>query len=405
MRKIFLCITLPLCAFKLGVENISSEVIKRLQDGRVGLVTNQTGVDQQGRSTLSSLRQKNIFISAVFVPEHGLDGTIKAGSDVHSHDSGELKVPIISLYACGAGKIDPCAFNIVDMIVFDLQDVGIRHYTYISTLYMVMQECARLKKPVFVLDRPNPQGGVMEGPICESHLCSFIGIAEIPLRHGMTMGELAQFFNTRSLSQKADLTVVPLGEYQRDMLLPHLHAHLSPNIRTLPSAHGYSFLGLLGEVCPFNVGVGTPEAFQVIILPQCLGVSIDAWHLLKNELLAFGIQAKFHTVYHKEKKKLYEGLKLSFENMNNVSSFKALMTVFDWAKKQRIPISFMQMFDKSVGTSAVREWYQSNKSLDVFFQNIKQKTQDFLELNQDILLYDKLPKVVKKYCFTDFMCI
>ena len=405
MKKFLLFMGLPLCAFKLGIENISPEILKRLQSGRVGLVTNQTGIDQQGRSTLDLLRQKGIFVPAVFVPEHGLSGTIKAGADVPSIVSNEMKTPIVSLYAQGAGKIDRRAFDRVDMIVVDLQDVGVRHYTYISTLYTVMQECARIKKPIFVLDRPNPLGAVMEGPICLPHLRSFIGIAEIPLRHGLTMGELAQFFNTRSLTQRADLTVVPLAEYQRDMMLPQLHTHLSPNIKTLASAHGYSFLGLLGEVQPFNVGVGTPEAFQVILLPQSLGVSADAWRLLQNELFALGVKAKMHTVYHKDKKKWYEGLKLSFENMNNISSYKALMTVLAWTKKQGITISFMRTFDKSVGTSAVRAWYQSNKSFDAFMQSTKQQAQDFLNLHQDVLLYQEHPKVVRGSWPFDCVCV
>lgn len=405
MKMFIFLSVIQLQAFKLGVENISPKIIGLLQAGRVGLVTNQTGIDQQGQSTLEVMRQKGVFISAIFVPEHGLKGTIKAGQDVPTIESSAINPPIISLYAHGAGKIDSHAFDQIDMIVVDLQDVGMRHYTYISTLYTVMQECARLKKPIFVLDRPNPLGGVMEGPICLPHLCSFIGIAEIPLRHGMTIGELAHFFNTRSLTQKADLTVIPLAEYQRDMLLPRLHTHLSPNIKTLASAHGYSFLGLLGEVQPFNVGVGSPEAFQVIMLPQSLGVQRYKWRVLENELSAFGIKSRFHTAYHRAKKKWYEGLKLSFENMNNVSSFKALMAVLAWTKKQDIAISFMRMFDKSVGTSAVREWYQSNKSFDAFMQSTKQQAQDFLDRHQDILLYDKLPKVVKKNVFADTICV
>lgn len=405
MRMCLLFMHFSLGAFKLGVENLCPAVIARLQTGRVGLVTNQTGVDKQGRKTLDLLRQKGICIPVIFVPEHGLDGTIKAGADVPSIVSREMTTPVISLYAHGAGKIDPKAFDCVDMIVVDLQDVGMRHYTYISTLYTVMQESARLKKPIFVLDRPNPLGGVMEGPICMPHLRSFIGIAEIPLRHGMTMGELAQFFNSRSLIQKADLTVVPLADYQRDMMLPRLHAHLSPNIKTLASAHGYSFLGLLGEAQPFYVGVGTPEAFQVIMLPKQVRVCVASWRLLQQELMTFGIQSKLHTAYHRGKKTWYEGLKLSFENMNNVSSFKALMAVLAWAKKQDIAISFMQTFDKSVGTPAVRDWYQSNKPYDAFMQETKDRAQKFLDLHQDILLYDKLPKVVHSSMPDDYVYV
>lgn len=406
MKRLFLLLIIgaPLNAFKLGIENISPEVIKRLRAGRVGLVTNQTGVDQRGRRTIDLLRQKGVTVAAIYVPEHGLDGKVKAGQDVPCVIDKATKMPIISLYAHGAGKIDPHAFDQVDMIVLDLQDVGMRHYTYISTLYMVMEECARLKKPIFVFDRPNPLGAVMEGPICTPQLRSFIGIAEIPLRHGMTIGELAQFFNTRSLTRKADLTVVPLAEYQRDMQLPHLLSHLSPNIKTLASVHGYSFLGLVGEVAPFHVGVGTAEAFQVIMLPQDLGVRVGAWRALQRALNELGIHSKPYTFYHNAKKKWYEGLKLSVDNINNVPSFKAFMTVLAWTKGRGIPVSFMPAFDKSVGTSAVRKWYQSNKSFDTFMQTTKQQAQQFLDLNQDILLYEYRPKVVRSAGVFDLAC-
>lgn len=387
---------MPVYALKLGIENISPQVIKRLQSGRVGLVTNQTGVDQRGRSSLDILREKGIRVTTIFVPEHGLSGTIKAGTDVPSCVYSEKRIPVVSLYAHGAGKISPGIFDSVDMLVVDLQDVGMRHYTYISTLYTVMQECAHLKKTIFVLDRPNLLGGVMEGPICLSDLRSFIGIAEIPLRHGMTIGELARFFNMRSLTLKVDLVVVPLADYKRDVILPRLHAHLSPNIKTLASAHGYSFLGLLGEVRPFNVGVGTSEAFQVLLLPQSLCVSTDAFRVLQNELLNHGIKSKWHTMYHEKKKMWYNGLKFFFEDMNNVRSFKALMVVLAWAKKQGIAISFMPLFDKSVGTSAVRKWYQSNKSFDVFLRSTKQQVQKFLDANCGALLYNDPPKVVQR---------
>jgi hypothetical protein len=235
----------------------------------------------------------------------------------------------------------------------------------------------------------------MEGPVCLPHLRSFIGIAEIPLRHGMTIGELAQFFNVRSLRQPADLTVVPLAGYQRSMLSPALYAHLSPNIKTMKSVFGYSFLGLVGEVEPFHVGVGTPHAFQVIMLSRDLNVPPDAWRDLQFDLLFYGIESNLYDAYHDGKKKDFEGLKLHFSNMNDVSGFKALLTVLAWAKKYKIPICFKPTFDISVGSPDVRRWYQSNKPIDVLHKHVKQQVQEFLDANHDVLLYDEMPKVVR----------
>ena len=217
--------------------------------------------------------------------------------------------------------------------------------------------------------------------------------------------DLLKSINAKSLTHKVDLIVVPLAEYQRDMQFSQLLSHLSPNIKTLAAAHGYSFLGLVGEVGPFHVGIGTSEAFQVIMLPQSLKVSVGAWRLLQRSLSEFGIHSQPHVSYRKGKKKWYEGLRLSIDNVNDVSSFKAFMTVLAWTKKYNIPVSFMPTFDKSIGTPAVRQWYQSNKSFDAFMQSTKQKTQNFLDLNKDILLYGNQPKVVRSADFFDYMCV
>lgn len=392
--KYFIALCMPLCAFKLGIENISGDVLQKLRSARVGLVTNQTGVDSQGRASFEVLKNHGIQVFSLFVPEHGLSGTIAAGKDVPSGTCCAMRVPIISLYAHGSGKIDAHTFDAVDMVILDLQDVGTRHYTYISTLYLVMQTCAQAKKPIVVLDRPNVLGAVMEGPLCLAQMRSFINIAQLPLRHGLTMGEMAHFFN-KLLPERADLTVVPLADYRRDAVPDDLLVHLSPNIKSIASAHGYSFLGLLGEVQPFHVGVGSPDAFCLIMLPESLQVSHDAWLSLQQKLQAVGIQSIVKREYHERKKKWYDGLKLLFDDMNKVSSFKALMAVLDWTKKQSIPISFMRMFDASAGTPAIRSWYQGNQSLDEFLGSVKKDVQDFFDIHKDVFMYPGYPKVVR----------
>src|SRR5207249_6044556 len=142
----------------------------------------------------------------------------------------------------------------LDCLVFDIQDSGMRHYTYISTLLNTMKIAAEYKKPYIVLDRPNPLGGMMQGPLVQPDLISFISIAPIPLRHGMTIGELAHYFNGHILEKSAILHVIPMHDYNRMNGFAGTFLHqLSPNLLSLQSCYGYSFLGLLGEVEPFDV--------------------------------------------------------------------------------------------------------------------------------------------------------
>ncbi len=396
MKKLFLfLLSLHVSAFKLGIENISADMLTQLQNVRVGLVTNQTGVDQRGNRTIDVLRDKGVQVKAIYVPEHGLDGVIKAAHDIIDDVDKKTGLPILSLYKNGSGHISANAFEHVDTLVFDMQDVGIRHYTYISTLYTVMQAAAKKNKKIVVLDRPNPLGHIMEGPLCESSLRSFVGIAGIPLRHGMTIGELAQFFNAKCLKQKADLHVVPLFGYQRDLHIAKLPKHLSPNIKTLSSVHGYSFLGLLGEVRPFNVGVGTAYPFQMITLSADHNISERAWDHMRERLQEFGVHSKRYKYHCKKKAKGYVGLLLDFKNVNTLSGFKSLLTVLSWAKEQDVPISFSNLFDKAIGTKHVRTWYDSDASKDHLLKNVKKDLYGFLKANEDILLYQSHPKIVQ----------
>ena len=152
--------------FKLGVENIQDEFFTqfcRTKMVRLGIVTNQTGCDSQGRPTYDLL-QKYGTVTAIFSPEHGFDGTCLAGKEVFDSNHGIIQIH--SLYGNGTGKkIDPRYLKEIDALVFDMQDSGMRHYTYISTLFYVMQSAAENNKPIIILDRPNPVGAVAEGPL------------------------------------------------------------------------------------------------------------------------------------------------------------------------------------------------------------------------------------------------
>ena len=231
-----------------------------LQGRRIGLVTHAAGLTSAGETTSTVLlRDPRFTVAALFAPEHGLSGTVPAGQLVPDSNG---RVPIYSLY--GATRRPTAEMMAgIDVFVVDLQDVGARAYTFVSTMALVMQAARDAGKPVVVLDRPNPQGGLqIDGPVLLPEYRSFIGMYPIPSVHGMTIGELAQLFN--GLEIGADLTVVPMRGWSRRMAwedtgLPWVRP--SPNITAMVTPFYYSVTGVLDGTTLSN-GPGPASAFQ-----------------------------------------------------------------------------------------------------------------------------------------------
>jgi len=379
--------------FKLGVENITQAFITNVcpdtkEKCAIGLITNQTGVDQNGKSTADVLAEKGMTIKYIFAPEHGLNGTL-AERDVHDSIDEKRSIPIISLYGNGTGKmIAPEYLNAIDCLVFDIQDSGMRHYTYISTLLSTMKVAAENNKPFVVLDRPNPLGSMMEGPLVEPELISFISIASIPLRHGMTIGELAGYFNKYVLQKPAALQVVTMQDYDRTQGFMGKFIHqLSPNLQSLQSCYGYSFLGLLGEIEPFDVGVGTPMAFQCITLPKKMHVSSAVWQRLQTLLSSFGVKSHFYRHTNPKHNRRSKGLRLEFSDMSNVHAFELFIAVLQFFKKEGISFSFSAAFNKAVGTKEVQEVIAGTMSKELFLKNVDKEVLQFRERAAPFYLY------------------
>ena len=243
---------------KLGNEVLLESYRHLITGKKVGLVTNQTGVDSRGKSLIDILAAApDVELTALYAPEHGLDGVARAGAWVQSYTHPELRIPVYSLY--GATRMPTQAMlQEIDVLLFDIQDIGARTYTYMSTLQYCMVAAQQYNKPVVVLDRPNPLGGmIVEGPVLEDRYKTFVGVDNLPMAHGMTAGELARFFN-RNVG--AALTVVPMEGYQRNMTfeetgLPFVQT--SPNVPDLTSAYGYMATGL-GE----GTGVFQADKFR-----------------------------------------------------------------------------------------------------------------------------------------------
>ena len=254
-----------------GVDVLERDNFKPLAGLRLGLITNHTGRDREGRQTIDVLHNApGVKLVALFSPEHGIRGL--ADDKVSDSKDDATGLPIYSLYG-ETRRPKPEQLKDLDALVYDIQDVGARFYTYISTLGYVLEEAAKVKLPVFVLDRPNPIGGVdVEGPIADSDKLSFTSYSTIPTRHGLTIGELAQLFN-RQRNIGADVRVIKMDGWRRSMWFDETNltwVNPSPNMRSLAEATLYPGVGLL-ETTNVSVGRGTDTPFEVVGAPWIQG--------------------------------------------------------------------------------------------------------------------------------------
>lgn len=382
--------------FKLGIENISDEFVAWLGKYKVGLITNHTGRDQQGRRTVDVLLERGIKITKLFAPEHGLNGAVLAAEKVHDEVDGATGLPVISLYGHGSGrKVAHKDLKDIDIILFDIQDSGMRHYTYISTMLNALETAAQEHKVFVVFDRPNPLACTMEGPLVEPELQSFISIAPIPVRHGMTIGELAGYFNQKILKKQAQLYVVRMNGYDRTRDMSHtLALNLSPNIACGAACRGYSFLGMLGEVSPCDVGVGGKNAFQIIGLPATQ-LADRAWYNLHVQLKKLGVESDLYTYQNTRKKAPYKGLFLTMHEIGQVQGFKAFLTVLDFLKSSGVDFKYSKDFNKAIGTYGVQKVLNGEMSRADFAQQVNKGLHTFYDKAKSFYLYATLPKVVE----------
>jgi uncharacterized protein YbbC (DUF1343 family)/CubicO group peptidase (beta-lactamase class C family) len=257
-----------------GIDVLERDGFKQLTGMKVGLVTNHTGCDRQGRQTIDVLsKAPGVKLVALFSPEHGIRGV--ADEKVSDSKDEATGLPIYSLYG-ESRRPTPAQLKDLDAVVFDIQDIGVRFYTYISTLGYLLEESAKARLPVFVLDRPNPIGGInVDGPTADADKLSFTSYHTIPVRHGLTIGELAQLFN-RQRKIGADVRVIKMEGWHRQMWFDETNLtwiNPSPNMRSLTEATLYPGVGLL-ETTNVSVGRGTDTPFEVVGAPWIRGDSL-----------------------------------------------------------------------------------------------------------------------------------
>jgi uncharacterized protein YbbC (DUF1343 family) len=249
-----------------GLDVLISEKFARLRGKRVGLITNHTGLTGSGRPGFLVMREMGVNVTALFSPEHGIFGK-EDREDVADAREPQTGIRVYSLYNQANRKPAPAALAELDALVFDIQDIGARFYTYTSTMKNALEAAAAAKLPFYVLDRPNPITGVrVEGPLLDPALQSFIGCHNIPLRHGMTIGELARMFNTE-LQLNAKLEVVGMKGWQRGDWLDStgvVWVNPSPNMRSLNAALLYPGVAMLESAKNYSVGRGTDAPFEQI---------------------------------------------------------------------------------------------------------------------------------------------
>ncbi|MCF1421231.1 exo-beta-N-acetylmuramidase NamZ family protein [Mangrovimonas futianensis] len=354
--------------------------LPELKGKKVGIVANQTSVifknDQSYTHLVDSLVSLNVSIKAVFAPEHGFRGKADAGEHVNDGMDSKTGLPIISLYGNNK-KPKPEQLEDIDVLVFDIQDVGARFYTYISTLHYVMEACAELNISIIILDRPNPNGHYVDGPILEPEFQSFVGMHPIPVVHGMTIGEYAQMINAEGwLKDKitCDLLVVPMDNYNHKKSYD-LPIKPSPN---LPNAHA---INLYPSLCFFegtnvNAGRGTEKQFQVFGSPHLRASTFP---------YSYTPESNEGAKHPKHEGKLCYGMDLS--NLEPLDQLDLSHIIKAYRHTTNQEAFFNSFFDKLAGTKKLKQQIMDGLSNEEIRASWKEGLEVFRMKRERYLIY------------------
>jgi uncharacterized protein YbbC (DUF1343 family) len=401
----------------LGCENFFADHLDIVKNKKVGLITNQTGVDHELRS-LIDLFHKNPFIDlvALYAPEHGIRGNIPAGQTIPFCKDEKYDLPIYSLYGQhiypdlrknrdfdaemrsfdtnDTGKMpDDSMVENVDVMVFDIQDIGTRIFTYTATMAYCMQVCAKAGIKFIVLDRPNPINGQdLEGPILDyPQYSSFVGLYPIPVRHGMTIGELSQLFNSRYLPEKVDLTVIPMRGWSRAMWYDQIGlpwVYPSPNIPTMQTATVYPGQVFL-EGTNISEGRGTTKPFELFGAPWITGQDlVDELNMLALPGVKFR-EAWFLPVISKYKGQLCSGAQIHVVDREIFMPFNTTIFIIQTIQKM-YPEKFRfhsHYFDLIIGSSSVRQSIEKDIPVDEITKKYSSQIDEFSHQRTSYLLY------------------
>ncbi|KAA3619323.1 MAG: DUF1343 domain-containing protein [Calditrichaeota bacterium] len=386
-------------AVKPGIDVLISHDFKPLNGKRVGLITNNTGVTAELKSTIDVLwESKKVKLIALFGPEHGVRGNVFAGKKIATYKDEKTSLPVYSLYG-KTRRPTPEMMHGLDAFVYDIQDAGYRAYTYIYTMAYAMEAAAQNELAFFVLDRPNPLGAdFIEGPVLEEEFSSFIGLYPIPYIYGMTVGELAQYFN-KEFGINCKLTVIPMAGYNRNMRFEDTGLQWIPTSPHIPRANSAVFaatLGNIGELHKISEGVGYTQPFEVIgetwINPDSFAAGLN-----KRQLPGVIFRpCYFRPYYFVNQGKELGGVQIHITNLKLFSPMTVQMHLMHVLLKlypennifKDVGAGRMSMFLKAMGTKSVSDGLLAGKTPDEIIQAWQPKVDDFKKKRTKYLLYD-----------------
>ena len=387
-------------SIQTGIEVLKNSNFKLLEGKRVGLITNPTGVDNQLKSTIDILHEApNVNLVALFGPEHGVRGDVHAGDHVDNSSDPTTGLPVGSLYG-KTRKATPDMLKGIDVLVYDIQDIGCRSFTYISTMGLAMEAAAENNIEFVVLDRPNPLGGLkVEGNLAEDGYISFVSQFKIPYLYGLTCGELAQMLNEENmLAKQCKLTVVKMKGWKRKMDYTQTGLQWIPSSPHIPHAHSaffYPVSGIVGELGYLSIGVGYTIPFQMFAADwikaeefasalnnlHLPGVHFRPMHLKPFYSVGVGTQMQGVQVHLTDYQKANLS-EIQFYVMQVIAQLYPDKAVFANANEKRF-----DMFDKVSGSNQIRLLFAKNNRFEDIQAYWNKDVEAFKKLSKKYYLY------------------
>ncbi|UDQ98185.1 DUF1343 domain-containing protein [Lentisphaerota bacterium WC36G] len=400
MKKFLFCICLTILTanafgFRSSLSIFLNNATNLVKGKRVGLITNPTGVNSNLLATVDLLKANpNVNLVALFAPEHGIRGNIEAGKLFPKSFDKATGLPVYSMYNGPVKQPSPQALSKVDVLIYSIQDVGSRAYTYIWHLAECMKAAKKYGKTIIVLDVPNPLANIVDGPVSEKKHLSFIGLYPIPRVYGMTVGELARYLKGEE-GLDCKLYVIKMGDYKRSMSwentkLPWVPT--SPHIPSVDSAITFAATGILGETGQVSTGIGYTLPFQCVANPW-----IDPNHMAYSLNILRLPGVRFRPIHYKPYYAAFKGQNIQGVQIHVTDSSKFMPTTTEVAimcylqkyyptKFKWLPKKFPK-FDKAMGTSSVRYMIQKGYNYQQIVNAWTPKLNEFKRKRAKYLLY------------------
>lgn len=409
-KKIFIILFfLPLCLFSqnqkvlLGIDVLEKDNFSILNNKRVGLITNHTGTNSNLTLTVDLLRKApGVKLISVFSPEHGFQGIGRAGESIDDFTDAASGIKYYSLYGKRTKPTEEMLDD-VDILVYDIQDIGCRSYTYISTLGLAMEAAAEFNKEFIVLDRPNPLGGIrIEGNVVENGFNSFVSQYRIPYVYGLTCGELATLLNEERMlayNVKCNLKVVKMEGWKRWMRFEDTGLLWVPTSTNVPYSFTAPYLvgtGVLGELITISIGISYTLPFQTFAAEW---IDPDSLSLQMNKLNLDGVLFRpisYKANYGMWLDKILRGVQIHFTDIEKVNLLELQFYFMQVHNKlypdkkifQLADSSRIRMFDKVMGTDQIRKIFTQKYSVKDIEQYLRKDVDSFRELSKKYYLYN-----------------